>query len=268
MQNGMSDTETGIVFTILGSGTSSGIPTIGCKCSTCTSIDPRDKRLRCSLLAQSNTTTIVIDTSSDFRQQMLYYGVDKLDAVLFTHHHFDHIGGFDDIRAFNYHTRKPLNIYLNKRTRKELKRTFIYAFEEPEQRGGGVPQLNEHIIENGEFVIGDIKITSLRLLHGKLEVLGFRIGDFAYCTDTNYIPPESMKQLSGLKTIVLDALRYDKHSTHFNVEQAVECAKLIDAETTYLTHIAHQIKHDECEEKLPENIKLAYDGLKINSVIN
>jgi len=250
-------------FTILGSGTSSGVPTISCKCPTCTSTDPRDKRLRTSLLVQSSTTNVVIDTTPDFRQQMLLYNVDKLDGVVYTHSHFDHIGGLDDLRAFNYTTRKPVRIFANLPTLERIKKTFFYIFEEPEQKGGGIPELEINIIDNNPFHIGDIEFEPLILYHGKMLVLGFRIGSVAYCTDTNYIPPETISKMKGLDYLILDALRYDKHSTHFNLEEAIAVAQTIQARKTYLIHIAHQILHSQCEPALPEGIYLSYDGLQI-----
>lgn len=248
-------------FTLLGTGTSSGVPTISCNCSTCTSTDPRDKRLRTSLLIESNETTVIIDTSSDFRQQMLHYKISKLDGVIFTHHHFDHIGGFDDIRAFNYTSKKSVPIYLTEFTFDKLKKTFFYVFDEIEQIGGGIPLVDINFISYDKFQIGDIEFEPIRLLHGKLEVLGFRINGFAYCTDTNYIPPDSIRKLLNLDVLVLDALRYNKHTTHFNIEEGIEMAKQIGAKKTYFTHIAHQIKFDECQPKLPAGIFLAYDGM-------
>ncbi len=254
-----------IKYTVLGSGTSSGIPTIGCKCPTCTSDDINDKRLRCSLLVESANTRVVIDSGPDFRQQMLKYNVDKLDAVVYTHHHFDHIGGFDDIRAFNYHTRKPMPLFIDRKTLTELKRTFIYAFETPEQMGGGVPLIDINLIDEKEFFVKDLKFLPIPLCHGKLNVLGFRIGDLAYCTDTNNIPDRSYKLLEDLDVLIIDALRYTDHSTHFNLEQAVAEIEKISPKMAYLTHIAHQIKHKECEAKLPGNIRIAYDGLTLYS---
>jgi phosphoribosyl 1,2-cyclic phosphate phosphodiesterase len=251
-------------FTILGSGTSSGIPTIGCKCNVCTSADPKDKRLRTSLLVQSETTTILVDTSNDFRQQMLSADVDKLDGVLFTHHHFDHIGGFDDIRAFNYQTHRPMPIYLTEQTLKRLRETFIYAFVTPKQIGGGVPMIEVNEISTEKLQIGDIDIQPIPLMHGRMDILGFRFGDFAYCTDTNYIPPKSIELLRGVDVLILDALRYQEHSTHFTINQAIEVAQKIGARQTYFTHMTHQILHAECDPSLPPGINLAYDGLVID----
>ncbi|MCX7909322.1 MAG: MBL fold metallo-hydrolase [Ignavibacteria bacterium] len=257
----MSDNK--LRFTILGSGTSSGVPTISCKCPTCLSTDPRDKRLRTSLLVQSDTTSVVIDTTPDFRQQMLTYNVEKLDAVVFTHAHFDHIGGLDDLRAYNYTTKKPVQIFANAPTLNRIKRTFFYIFEEPEQIGGGLPELVLNEIDTEPFQIGNIRFEPLKLFHGKMLVLGFRIGNLAYCTDTNHIPQETIKKMKGLDYLILDALRYDKHSTHYNLEEAIRVAKVIKARTTYFIHIAHQILHSKCEKELPNNIHLSYDGLQI-----
>lgn len=267
MQKDMYD-KNDFELTILGTGTSTGVPTVSCKCPTCTSTDPRDKRLRCSVLIQTEKTSVVIDTGPDFRQQMIEHKVDKLDAAVFTHHHFDHIGGFDDIRAFNFSSRSELPIYLNEMTLKNMKRIFSYAFGELEQLGGGVPLFDVNIINDGEFKVGDIPFRIIPLLHGNLEVLGFRIGNIAYCTDTNHISDESLDKLKGLDTLILDALRPQPHTTHFNIKQAVEVAERIDAGTTYFTHIAHQIKHSEWEDKLPENMYLAYDGIKIKGEIS
>lgn len=248
--------------TILGSGTSSGVPVISCRCDTCLSDDTRDKRLRCSILIEIGDTNIVVDTSPDFRQQMLRENVNKLDAVIYTHHHFDHIGGFDDIRAFNFTTRKAFNIYANKKTLSNLKRAFVYAFEPPEQIGGGIPIINVHEIDFQPFHINEIKVEPIKVFHGKLEVIAYRINNFAYVTDTNYIPEDSIEKLKNLDVLILDALRYESHPTHFNVEQALEMVSILKPKKTYLTHIAHQIKHSELENKLPKNVEIAFDGIK------
>lgn len=250
--------------TVLGSGTSSGVPTIGCRCATCLSNDSRDKRLRPSLLVQSDTTTVVIDTSSDFRQQMLRCDVRSLDAVVYTHHHFDHIGGFDDIRAYNFFLNRPMSIYLMAETFAVLRRMFIYAFECAGQTGGGVPVVDTHIIGDDQFSIGDLLFTPIPLLHGSMRVNGYRIGNFAYCTDTNGIPDASIALLEGVEVLILDALRYHEHPTHFTVDQAIDVAQRIGARKTYFTHIAHNILHAELESTLPEGIAPGYDGLVID----
>mgnify|MGYP006285209163 CR=1 FL=1 len=260
----MQEDNINLRFTVLGSGTSSGIPTIGCKCSTCASDDPKDKRLRTSLLVESPTTTVVIDTSPDFRQQMLASGVSKLDGVVYTHHHFDHIGGFDDIRAFNYATRRSMPVYINKKTFAELKRTFIYAFETPEQLGGGVPMIDIRFIDHETFSIGDIHFQPLSLYHGKFEILGFKIGNLAYCTDTNFLPGETIEMISGIDYLILDALRFTEHPTHFSLDQAIDVSRKVNASETCFIHMAHQIRHEEIDPGLPEGINLAYDGLVLN----
>lgn len=248
--------------TILGSGTSTGVPTIACECPTCLSDDPRDKRLRPSLLFQSSSTTIVFDTSSDFRQQILREGITKIDGIVYTHHHFDHIGGFDDIRPFNFFSNnKPVNIYVMEQTLAALKKTFPYGFGEVEQVGGGVPIIESCIINDERFVVGDIEIIPIPMKHGDMRVNGYRMGSFAYCTDTNFIPDSSLKLLENLEVLVLDALRYDPHPTHFTIEEALEVVNKVKPKKTYFTHIAHQVKHSECV--LPETVELAYDGLKI-----
>jgi phosphoribosyl 1,2-cyclic phosphate phosphodiesterase len=249
--------------TVLGSGTSSGVPTVGCTCTTCLSDDPQDKRLRPSLLIQSETTTVVIDTSSDFRQQMLQYHVRSLDAVVYTHHHFDHIGGFDDIRAFNFIQGRPLDIFLMDETLEELRRTFLYAFEPPRQIGGGIPLIDVHVVDEAAFTIGDLTFTPIPLCHGLLRVNGYRINNFAYCTDTNFIPDSSMSLLEGLDVLILDALRPQKHPTHFTVEEAVDVARKIGAKKTYFTHISHALRHCELAQCLPEGIAPGYDGLVV-----
>lgn len=253
-------------FTLLGSGTSSGVPTPACRCEICSSGDTRDKRLRPSLLIESRKTTVLVDTSPDFRRQILKYGVRKIDAVIYTHHHFDHIGGFDDIRAFNYSTGKPMPIYLSEKTLASIKKNFFYSFEIPEQRGGGAPMVEPTIVESGRLEIGDLSIELIDLLHGKLKVFGLRIGNFAYCTDVNFIPQDSMKKLRNLDVLIIDALRYTEHTTHFTIDQALEVVAELKPKKTYLTHIAHQVKNSICEKSLPEGVRLSYDGLVVEAL--
>lgn len=249
-------------ITILGCGTSSGVPTITCDCKTCTSINPKDNRLRCSILIQTeNQKNIVIDSSPDFRQQVLRYKIPKIDSLIFTHPHFDHIGGFDDIRPFNYKF-GTIPIYANQITLDGLKSTFKYAFETPFQTGGGVPEVEINIInEEQQFSIDGIEFTPILLKHGKMDVLGFRINDFAYCTDVNFISETSMNKLQNLDVLILDALRFEKHNTHFTVDEALEIIRILKPKKSYLTHLSHQINYDELSEKLPENVFLCYDGL-------
>ncbi len=249
-------------ITVLGSGTSSGVPVVGCRCATCSSTNPRDKRLRPSIMLELEGAVLVVDSASDFRQQMLQYQVERLDALVYTHHHYDHIAGFDDLRAFNFHSGEAVPIYALQETLDNLKRTFEYAFVPPLQIGGGVPQIVAHVIDSEPFNLLGITVQPIPMMHGLMRVNGYRFGRFAYCTDTNYIPDESLRLLKGLDVLILDALRYHEHPTHFTVDQAVEMAQRIGAGQTYFTHIAHQILHDELSERLPANIALAYDGLQ------
>jgi phosphoribosyl 1,2-cyclic phosphate phosphodiesterase len=257
-------------FTLLGSGTSTGIPSVGCNCETCTSSDLKDKRLRPSLLvediAEGRHITVVIDTSSDFRQQMLTYNVSELNAVVFTHHHFDHIGGFDDIRPYNFQQNCSMPVYCMERTLHSLKQCYPYAFGEAEQEGGGLPSVNTHIIDTAPFDVFGIRFVPIPMMHGVIRVNGYRIGNFAYCTDTNFIPDASLALLEGVEILILDALRYHPHPTHFTIEEAVEVAQKIGAKQTYFTHIAHQIKHSELDGKLPKGIQLGYDGLVVELI--
>jgi phosphoribosyl 1,2-cyclic phosphate phosphodiesterase len=251
-------------FTILGSGTSTGVPSVACDCDTCMSDDPRDKRLRTSLLVQSATTTILVDTSIDFRQQMLRHHVMDIDAVIFTHHHFDHIGGFDDIRPYNFRSGHPLTVYCLEETYDVLRSTFPYAFGLVESTGASVPSVDVVLIDDEPLRIGDIDVLPIPLRHGRsMRVNGYRFGDVAYCTDTNAIPVASMDRLRGLDTLILDGLRWNRHPTHFTVSEALEVAEELKPRMTYLTHIAHQLKHAETEDRLPPHVRLAYDDLVI-----
>ena len=246
----------------LGTGTSQGVPIIACSCEVCISIDPRDKRLRSSVLIEKDGFQIVIDTGPDFRQQMLREKVEKLDAVVFTHEHKDHIAGFDDIRGFNWREKKPMEVYGNQNVEIALKRDFHYAFGE--NKYPGVPKLNLHVIDNKPFNIGPMEIIPIEVMHYRLPVLGFRIDDFTYITDANYISDTEKEKIKGSKVMVLNALKKSEHISHFSLEEAVSLAKELEVEKTYFTHISHQMGfHSEVSEDLPSGIELAYDELQI-----
>lgn len=253
---------------ILGSGTSQGIPIVGCKCTACTSNDPRDNRLRVSVFIESDQKIngkplrILIDTSPDFRQQMLKYNITDIDAILYTHYHVDHIMGLDDIRQINQLQRKEVDIYANGETSERIRQTFSYIFDENTYKGGGIPRVRINEISEDKFSISGLEVTPLIYHHGPTMVYGFRLGDLAYMTDCNYIPEGEFEKLKGLKVLVLDALRYKPHPTHFSIEEAVEAAKKIGAKRTYFTHMTHDIVHEETNAKLTAGIELAYDGLE------
>ena len=252
-----------IRFVLLGTGTSTGIPCVGCECDTCISEDIKVTSLSTSLLIQSETTTVIIDTSADFRQQMLRHSVKQIDGIVYTHHHYDHISGFDDVRPFSFFGNHiPANVYIMQETLNNMKQVFSYAFDENAQVGGGLPNAAFTIIDDKPFTIGDIHIQPIPLKHGSLRVNGYRIGNFAYCTDTNHIPEESYVLLKDLDVLILDALRYKEHPTHFTIEQACIEAKKIQAKKTYFTHIAHQIRHKDCNDLLPDYCYLGYDNLE------
>jgi phosphoribosyl 1,2-cyclic phosphate phosphodiesterase len=253
--------------TILGSGTSQGIPIVGCRCPGCTSKNPKDKRLRVSVYLETDVKInekplrILIDTSPDFRQQMLLNNITDIDAILYTHYHIDHIMGLDDIRQINQLHNKFVNIYGNRETLERIKQTFSYIFDPNTYRGGGIPDLNIHEISLAKFNISGLEVIPLEYLHGPNMIYGYRIGDFAYMTDCSKIPEPEFDKLKNLKILILDALRYRKHPTHFSIDEAVEAAKRIGAKQTYFTHMTHDVVHDEVNAKLPKGIELAYDGL-------
>jgi phosphoribosyl 1,2-cyclic phosphate phosphodiesterase len=249
-------------ITFLGSGTSSGVPMIGCDCEVCSSTDKKDNRLRSSILVQSPQTTIVVDTGPDFRYQMLRQKVKRLDAVLFTHPHKDHLAGLDDVKAFNFLTRKPMNIYADSLTEEALRRDFYYAFSDT--RYPGVPELVLNTITQEPFVVGDIPVTPVLVWHLKMPVLGFRFGRFTYITDANHIDDVEKEKIRGSEVLVLNALRKKKHISHFTLEEAIDMVKQLEVPTAYFTHISHQLgRHADIEAELPAGMHLAYDGLTL-----
>lgn len=249
-------------ITVLGSGTSSGVPTIACKCNTCNSHHKKDKRTRSSIMIENKTTRVIIDTSADFRYQMLHNKVISIDGVVFTHHHMDHIGGFDDLRAFN-NKNTIVNIYSNQTTFDHLSRVFEYAFKRVDQLGGGIPLVQNHLISNDKFLVKDLEFEPIPIIHGKLDILGYRINNFAYLTDASFIPENSIKKLMNLDVLIINALRFHPHNTHFNVEEAMGIIDILKPKKAYFTHIAHDIKHRKVEKILPKNVRIAYDGMII-----
>ncbi len=248
--------------TFLGTGTSQGIPVIGCQCNVCQSEDSHDKRLRSSVLIELDNWSIVIDSGPDFRQQMLREKVNKLNGILFTHEHKDHIAGLDDVRAFNYLHKKPAEVFAEERVLKAIRQEFFYAFEKDPYPGVPVISLNE--INEKPFALDGIQIIPIRGLHYKLPVLGFRIGDFTYLTDFNYISESELKKVIGSKVLVVNGLRKEEHISHFTLSQAIELIQTIKPEKGFITHISHQLgMHSFENQKLPKGIQLAYDGLRV-----
>ena len=249
-------------ITFLGTGTSSGVPMIACECAVCTSADKKDKRLRSSILVESKNTTFVVDTTPDFRYQMLRENVKHLDAVLFTHPQKDHIAGLDDVRAYNYIQQQPMQLYANQMTIDGLMREFAYAFAD--KRYPGVPNLELNTITLEPFSIGDINIIPIEVWHMKMPVYAFRFGDFTYITDANKIEDSEKEKIKGSKVLVVNALRKEKHISHYNLDEAIELVHELKIPTAYFTHISHQLgKHAEVEKRLPKGIHLGYDGLVV-----
>lgn len=250
-------------ITFLGTGTSQGVPIIGCKCKVCTSNNFKDKRLRTSMLIEEKGKNIIVDTGPDFRQQMLRENIDKLDAVLFTHEHMDHIAGLDDIRAFNFLTKKPLDVYASERVIEELKRHYYYIFQN--SKYPGVPQVNMHLIKNELFNVFGIDILPIEVMHFMLPVFGFKINDFVYITDANKISDKEKLKIKNSKILVINALRKEKHISHFTVSEALSLIKELNVEHAYITHVSHELgKYDDIKKELPTNVFLAYDGLTLN----
>ena len=258
--------------TVLGSGTSHGVPSIGCDCEVCHSNDPKDRRTRPSILLQLDgaaesafagaVRSILVDTSTDLRTQALANDIRRVDAILFTHTHADHVFGIDEVRRFNQMQRTSIACFADGQTVASLRRMFSYIFEPPAQKGGGLPQLSLFEI-GGSFTLGGAAIVPVPLFHGALPILGFRIGAFAYLTDCNRIPESSWPLLDGVRTVIIDALRHRPHSTHFSVSEAIDAVRRMRAERAYLTHICHDLGHAATNAQLPENIELAYDGLML-----
>lgn len=258
------------ILTFLGTGTSQGVPIIGCQCAVCRSEDSRDKRLRSSVLIEAKGIRVVIDTGPDFRQQMLREHITEIDAILYTHEHIDHIGGMDDIRAFNYVMSREVDIYCEPRVEQSLRRMFDYAFAEPKYPG--VPEVRIHPIgsDKRSFRVRGLEIMPVRGFHYKLPVLGFRIGEIAYLTDMNHIEDAEIEKIRGVSILVINALRRDEHISHFSLKQALEVIRQVGPKEAYLTHISHQLgRHGEMEKELesvkPTRVRLAYDGLKIKA---
>lgn len=249
--------------TFLGTGTSQGVPVIGCSCETCRSLDFRDKRLRTSIHIEVDNNSFVIDTGPDFRQQMLREQINQLDAVIFTHEHKDHTAGLDDIRAYNFKQKKDMPLYARAQVINQLKQEFSYAFKE--KKYPGVPQILTNEITDETFEVQGTKFIPINVLHYKLPVFGYRIKDFSYITDANFIAEKEKDKIKGSKVLVLNALQKEEHISHFNLEEAIEMAKELDAENTYFLHISHKMGlHKKTEKLLPDNIHLAYDGLSLD----
>lgn len=253
----------------LGTGTSQGVPVIACECSVCTSTNPKDKRLRSSVFIEINGLNVIVDTGPDFRQQMLREKITQLDAVLFTHAHRDHTAGLDDIRAFNHKTDTDMPVFAEKMVIEQLKLEYHYIFAE--HKYPGIPRIFPHEITNTEFNIGEIKVTPIRVMHYKLPVLGFRIGNFTYITDAKTIAEDEIEKIKGSEVLVINALQHEPHLSHFTFEEAITFAKKVGAKETYFTHISHKLgNHNSVSELLPESIKLAYDGLvlEVNTFVS
>lgn len=250
-------------ITFLGTGTSQGVPLIACECPVCQSDDSRNNRLRSSILVESDDTCIVIDAGPDFRQQILRENVRKLDAVLITHGHKDHIGGLDDVRAFNYITKEAINVYASRESMNDIKRDLYYAFSDSQYPG--IPRINVQLVDKDPFHINKLEIIPFEVSHHFLSILGYRIEDFTYITDCRTISERSLSIIHKTRILVINALRKTEHISHMNLSQALELIEKIEPERAYITHISHLMgKHEDVSKELPDNVELAFDGLRIN----
>lgn len=249
--------------TFLGTGTSQGVPVISCDCITCSSVDQKDKRLRTSLMISIGNKNVVIDTGPDFRQQMLMNEVKMVDTVLFTHEHKDHIAGLDDIRAYNFRSKKAMDIYASPRVQDALKREYAYVFSDLSYPG--IPQVNLHTIEDESIHLHGVDFIPINVMHYKLPVKAFRVEGLTYITDANYIAPEELEKIRGSEVIVLNALRREQHISHFNLDEALELIAYLNPNKAYLTHISHLMGlHKDVSKELPINVEIAYDGLSFD----
>jgi phosphoribosyl 1,2-cyclic phosphate phosphodiesterase len=252
-----------MLVTFLGTGTSTGVPVVGCRCAICASEDPRNKRLRQSVKIEANGKYFLIDTTPDLRLQLLREPIPRLDFILYTHSHADHLMGLDDVRPFNFRQRETIHAFASAPTAKAIRRAFSYIWSDS-QMGGGKPQLELHEVD-GAFTHDGIDIVPIPVRHGDWTILGYRIGSFAYITDTNGIPDESLPLLEGVDTLALDGLRPSpRHPTHFTIGEAVTAAQRIGPRMTYLIHLTHEVDHETVEATLPENVRLAWDGMKLD----
>jgi phosphoribosyl 1,2-cyclic phosphate phosphodiesterase len=251
-----------LTITFLGTGTSSGVPMVACDCGVCKSNDAKDQRLRSSILVQSSKTSFVVDTTPDFRYQMLREQVKKLDAVLYTHPHKDHIAGLDDVKAFTFVSGNAMEIFANELTQEALKREFYYIFTD--KKYPGIPQVNINTIDLTPFSIGDIPVIPILVWHLNMPVLGFRFGDFTYITDANRMEETEKDKIKGSKTLVINALRHKKHLSHFTLDEAIDLVQELNVPQAYFTHISHQLgKHQQINSELPNGVELAYDGMRL-----